>query len=255
MGIFSKLFDKVTPEPIKPDWAGVEARSWHFDEMMDEKLNKVGNVRKQESIMIDNKDGELTGGEQVETKPNNKLEVYEELLELIHQTYIAKNSDYGDAFGVSLDKRGLVAALVRMEDKMSRLDSLKDKPSGLVDESLMDTALDLANYALMTAVWLKQRSEKEIYKVYADDKVVAEFPKELGEHSFKIDTGTLSPGDISVKNAKIDPIMVQVNPYPTPVEGTNINIQGSLEGVADEDIKNLVRESLKSHEKGIDCNG
>lgn len=84
---------------------------------------------------------------------------HSDLLYKIHETYVAKNADYGDAFGVSLDKRGLIAAIVRMEDKIGRLDSLKDKGPKVVDESLMDTALDLANYAIMTAMWLEKQGE------------------------------------------------------------------------------------------------
>lgn len=58
--------------------------------------------------------------------------------------YEAKNSDYGNSFEECCNKFGLVSAVVRMNDK-------KDMK---VNESLVDTLLDLANYAVMTAVWL-----------------------------------------------------------------------------------------------------
>lgn len=69
-----------------------------------------------------------------------------------------KNADYGNSFEESLEKHGLIAAVVRMEDKMLRLTSLsKNDTEQLVsDESLIDTLKDLSNYALMTAVWLEQ---------------------------------------------------------------------------------------------------
>lgn len=92
---------------------------------------------------------------------------HRKMIEGIHETYKKKNRDYGDAFGVSLDKRGIVAALVRMEDKMGRLDSLKDRDPLVKDESLQDTLLDLANYAIMTAMWLERKSEEPTV-VYAD---------------------------------------------------------------------------------------
>lgn len=73
----------------------------------------------------------------------------------LSDTYVAKNADYGDSFGKSLDKRGLVAALTRMDDKMHRLDSIIDGKEAMVtDESLRDTLMDLANYAIMTAMWM-----------------------------------------------------------------------------------------------------
>lgn len=69
-----------------------------------------------------------------------------------------KNADYGNSFEESLEKHGLIAAVVRMEDKMLRLTNLsKNDTEQLVsDESLIDTLKDLSNYALMTAVWLEQ---------------------------------------------------------------------------------------------------
>lgn len=96
---------------------------------------------------------------------------HRKMIEGIHETYKKKNRDYGDAFGVSLDKRGLVAALVRMEDKLGRLDSLKDRDPLVKDESLQDTLLDLANYAIMTAMWLERKGEEKVTEVYADGKV------------------------------------------------------------------------------------
>lgn len=80
-----------------------------------------------------------------------------------------KNADYGNSFEESLEKHGLIAAVVRMEDKMLRLSTLsKNESEQLVkDESIIDTLKDLSNYALMTAVWLEQTQRlKEI-----DDKI------------------------------------------------------------------------------------
>ena len=72
------------------------------------------------------------------------------------KTYISKNHDYGNSFDKSLDKFGMIASLVRMEDKMNRLLSLVDKSAKVKDESIKDTLLDLANYCIMTAMWLDQ---------------------------------------------------------------------------------------------------
>lgn len=68
--------------------------------------------------------------------------------------YEAKNSDYGNSFEECCNKFGLVSAVVMMNDKLNKINSLYDKSSMKVDESLVDTLLDLANYAVMTAVWM-----------------------------------------------------------------------------------------------------
>lgn len=84
---------------------------------------------------------------------------FKQKVEKLTKVYVAKNKDYGDSFTRSLDKRGIVASIVRMEDKMNRIDSLHDKPTTEVDESLVDSLEDLANYAIMTVIWLEKQAE------------------------------------------------------------------------------------------------
>ena len=84
----------------------------------------------------------------------NHAKVCQELTE----TYKKKNADYGNSFENSLDKHGLIAGIVRMDDKMSRLISLNSKKEQQVmDESLRDTLMDLANYAIMSVMWLDEQ--------------------------------------------------------------------------------------------------
>lgn len=77
------------------------------------------------------------------------------------KTYAAKNHDYGNSFEQSCNKFGIIAAIVRMGDKMNRLESLAVKRAEVKDESIKDTLLDLANYAIMTVMWLNQQSKEE----------------------------------------------------------------------------------------------
>jgi len=72
-----------------------------------------------------------------------------------------KNSDYT---GISDDpfanfrKRGELGFLTRMDDKFSRLESFIEKGSFQVaDESFEDTCLDLANYAILLAGFVRAR--------------------------------------------------------------------------------------------------
>lgn len=98
----------------------------------------------------------------------DKIKLHKELCEKLNQTYANKNHDYGDSFGKSFAKRGSTAAMVRMEDKWNRLDNLTLHLEDIKvnDESIEDTLLDLANYALMTYMELKIQSgeyEKEAF--------------------------------------------------------------------------------------------
>ena len=80
----------------------------------------------------------------------------------LQEIFVKKNTDYGNSFEESLEKHGLIAAIVRMEDKMSRLNTLSKQEALVTDESLIDTLKDLSNYALMSAVWL-EGTKKEVY--------------------------------------------------------------------------------------------
>lgn len=75
-------------------------------------------------------------------------------------TYRAKNHDYGNSFEQSLDKFGLVASVVRLGDKMNRIESLTKKEAQVKDESIKDTLLDMANYAIMTVMWMDKKSDE-----------------------------------------------------------------------------------------------
>lgn len=77
--------------------------------------------------------------------PNELFEFQRIGLELFSR----KNSDYGDAFATF----GIIGVLVRMGDKIARINTLKTRKQ-LVDESIRDTMLDLHNYAAMAIMLL-----------------------------------------------------------------------------------------------------
>lgn len=85
---------------------------------------------------------------------NKNLSSVSDAYKHLVSVYEAKNSDYGNSFEECCNKFGLVSAVVRMNDKINRINSLYDKKDMKVNESLVDTLLDLANYAVMTAVWM-----------------------------------------------------------------------------------------------------
>ena len=68
-----------------------------------------------------------------------------------------KNRDYGSSFTQQYEKYGLMSALIRMDDKMRRLETLQGGQQAKVDESISDTLLDLAGYALLAYLETKTR--------------------------------------------------------------------------------------------------
>lgn len=72
------------------------------------------------------------------------------------ETFIIKNRNYGNSVEISIDKYGIIAALTRISDKFNRAENLiLNNEKGTADESLIDTLIDMANYCVMTAVYIK----------------------------------------------------------------------------------------------------
>ena len=84
-----------------------------------------------------------------------------DILHKMGDIFAIKNEKYGNSFEVSVDKYGMIAALTRISDKFNRVENLIiNNDKGTDDESLLDTLLDMANYCVMTAVYLKNGGTK-----------------------------------------------------------------------------------------------
>lgn len=91
-----------------------------------------------------------------------KEDQFKTITENMLKTFIAKNYDYGNSFEESCDNFGIVAAVVRMNDKMNRINHLYDNTKvARVDEKLEDTLLDLANYCILTVMYLNSNYDKK----------------------------------------------------------------------------------------------
>lgn len=78
------------------------------------------------------------------------------VLDAMHGIFVTKNQKYGESFECSLDKYGSIAALVRISDKFNRAENLIiNSDEGTPDESIIDTLIDMANYCVMTAVYMQ----------------------------------------------------------------------------------------------------
>lgn len=92
----------------------------------------------------------------------SKEDQFKAITENMLKTFVAKNSDYGNSFEQSCDTFGTVAAVVRMNDKMNRINTLYNNTKiARVDEKLEDTLLDLANYCILTVMYIKSHDKKE----------------------------------------------------------------------------------------------
>jgi len=89
------------------------------------------------------------------------MRVFEDIAKEIMALHKRKNMDYGNAFGKSYATyeafgkgEGLKYAIGRMGDKMTRLQNAAYSKKDLNYESIEDTLMDMASYAIMTLVEL-----------------------------------------------------------------------------------------------------
>ena len=95
--------------------------------------------------------------------PKTKTERHADICKEINALYAMKNHDYGDSFHQTFIEEGMAMARIRLGDKFSRFKTLSRSGEQKVnDESIRDTLIDLANYAIMTVV------EMEVAKDVAD---------------------------------------------------------------------------------------
>lgn len=152
-------------QPINSDQ--LEALCRLLNTTPNEILGWEGVIFRQVAPCVDNPDrfkpekvGETPKVETPKAKPNesDKEQLHGILCELVHETYVKKNHDYGDSFG-SLRKKYPVLICIHIAEKLERLNTLIENPkSARVTESIEDTLMDIANYCLME---LTERNSKK----------------------------------------------------------------------------------------------
>ena len=92
-----------------------------------------------------------------EYKELNKPERHMALCQELNDIYTKKNHDYGDSFHVTYLEEGMAMPRIRLSDKLNRFKNLTRSTEIQVNtESVRDTLMDLANYALMTVLELDE---------------------------------------------------------------------------------------------------
>lgn len=72
----------------------------------------------------------------------------------LNALYDKKNRDYGNSFHETFVQEGMAMARIRIMDKFNRFCTITRGQStpNVADESVRDTRIDLANYAIMTVM-------------------------------------------------------------------------------------------------------
>lgn len=100
--------------------------------------------------------------EKVQAKPNEsetpEAQQFRIILGDMLRTYLKKSKDYGNSYEKSYQRFGeKVGMLFPMYTKMDRLNELLSTDKKPENESIEDTLLDLANYAILGLIHLKNK--------------------------------------------------------------------------------------------------
>lgn len=101
---------------------------------------------------------------------NEKVLRHKEICDGLNELYARKNHDYGDSFHTTFVEEGLGDKFSRFKT-LSRLSCNDRDQQQVTDESIRDTLLDLANYAIMTVLEMDTPDESHA-TLYAYDKPI-----------------------------------------------------------------------------------
>lgn len=85
---------------------------------------------------------------------------FKEITNEMYELYKAKNTDYGSSVSDTYKDFGLVAFLVRIQDKINRLKTLNKQEAKVQDEKIRDTLIDLANYSILAIIEMEGENKK-----------------------------------------------------------------------------------------------
>lgn len=86
------------------------------------------------------------------------LQLHKKICGELTTLFERKNHDYGDSFHQTFAEEGWPMVRIRLSDKLNRVKALTRGDSQQVqDESLRDTLMDLANYAILAVMEMDRR--------------------------------------------------------------------------------------------------
>ena len=96
-----------------------------------------------------------------EASMDQQVQLHKKICGELTTLFERKNHDYGDSFHQTFAEEGWPMVRIRLSDKLHRFKALTRGGSQQVkDESLRDTLLDLANYAILAVMEMDGRKGK-----------------------------------------------------------------------------------------------
>lgn len=129
---------------------------------------------------------------QAQASDNENLIYFAYIIDNMYNLYEKKNRNYGNSFGDTWKKLGPISGVTRLSDKLNRAISLVTGTKSDF-ESLEDTFIDLANYAVMCEVELLKEKFKE------DEKEAEAFQNYI-EQAIKVEKEEIIDNESDLQN-------------------------------------------------------
>ena len=173
-----------------------------------------------------------------------KVDNFRKVADALCYLYEAKNKAYGDSFGSTYQKLGIISAVTRISDKYNRLCNLATNPDiDNLGESIEDTLKDLAAYAIMTLMEYRESKAKSLgFGQHSREEVMNNFIAQPDEWAELDEAKTLNVGDkmLCIKTVFMDDDTIAY------VAGRTYNVE-QANCITDE-------QEVKEHGWGYDCN-
>lgn len=91
---------------------------------------------------------------------NITIDPHARVLQELHDTYLRKNVDYGNSFTTLYADFGLTYAVAHIAEKTARIRALLKHTANVSGETMRDSLMDLANYAILTVMEIDRGSEE-----------------------------------------------------------------------------------------------
>ena len=92
-----------------------------------------------------------------------EIDVFVGITNKMNEVFANKRQDYGQTTTETFKKFGPLSMYIRMCDKMGRLENLMvNEQTDHIGETVEDTLLDLANYAIITILEMRKYREEVI---------------------------------------------------------------------------------------------
>ena len=112
------------------------------------------HFREEDIMMFGTKFDIVTKGEGKDENKKTDADRFKEITDKMFETFKAKNHDYGSSFSNLFKECGMTYAYGHMAEKLERVKSLMKDDTKVNGESMRDSLLDLANYAILTIMEL-----------------------------------------------------------------------------------------------------